>query len=258
MIYVSELASTAIKGFGLFHPARLRIDPDAIVGDRLFYLLDADGNMAGANYDGSLFQWWTQFDTETEILAIGVGADVLFRGPVHEGASVTTEFFPGRQQTGSLVEGGWSEIITELAGIPLRLVRARGGLGGQDVEPVSLVSVSSVESVGTEGNGRPLDHARFRMNAALTGAPAFAEESWVGKQLVIGEVTLRVVGRSGRCAMVQRRTGDGGHEVPVLRMLSQTRGVRPRGSGQSLDMGVYARIEQAGILRVGDTVEVRS
>lgn len=44
-ITVSELAVTAVKGFGLRHPARVEVEESGIVGDRDLFLVDPAGKL---------------------------------------------------------------------------------------------------------------------------------------------------------------------------------------------------------------------
>lgn len=254
---VTELASAAIKGFGLYYPEQMQVAEGGPVGDRSFYLVDDDGAMASANYDGCLLDFWSRYDPSSEILTIGQGGVVVCEGRVTvQGTVLRTRFFAGRHQEGHLVEGAWSPAISELAGEPVRLVRARGGMGGQDVEPVSLLGAASATAVGTEGDGRILDTSRFRMNIILSSTSPFAEESWIGSKLSIGTVKLEVVRNVTRCSMVQRRGGDRGSDLDVLAMIARVRGVQSHGSGQSLNMGVYARVKSPGVVSLGDPVHV--
>lgn len=253
---VIELSTSAIKGFGLVHPETLSITPAGAEGDRAFYLVEPDGSMAGVNYDGNLLDWWSRFDSSTNEMTIGQGSDVVAQGAVMIGSPISTTFFAGREQSGRLVEGGWSALISEFAGRELRLVRAGNGLGGKDVEPVSMAAATSVAAIGKEGNGRPLDTARFRMNITIAGAPPFEEETWIGAQVRVGTTDLRIVSSVPRCAMVQRRAGDQGREIPVLRMMALSRGSQTSTGGRALLMGIYGRVETPGVVAVGDAVEV--
>lgn len=259
MSRVAELAVAPIKGFGLSHPESLELTPSGPVGDRAFYLVEQDGTMAKANYDGSLLDWWAHFEPAGDLLTIGRDSEVLLRETVEYGEPVRTTFFAARSQDGLLARGDWSDLLSDLAGSPLRLVRATSGLGGQDVEPLSLVSMTSVEALGRETDGRALDHRRFRMNIAFDGAPPFAEESWIGRRVHVGEEAIvRLVDCAARCSMVQRRAGDNGDRLGVLKMLANHRPPTIHDRGRSLDMGVYARVEQAGTVRVGDLITIDS
>lgn len=256
-MYVNRIATSAIKGFGLYHPGRAGIGTAGIEGDRAFFLVDRDGSMSPANVDGRLFPWWSRFDTSTETLTIGQGVDVLYEGRTFVGDSpVRARFFRDRYQDGHEVTGAWSQIISDLAGEELHLIRPDGGLGGQDVGHVSLLALRSASDLGREGDGLPLDPDRFRMNLWIDDLPAFEEDTWIGRSLTVGGARLAVFGGASRCSMVERRHGDSGRNVRVLEMLARRRGATPRDYGFGLMLGVYARVDRPGPIAVGDSVEL--
>lgn len=257
---LSRIATTAIKGFGLYHPDRADIGLSGIDGDRAFFLATEAGTMSTANTDGRLFPWWSRFDSSTQVLTIGQGADVLYEGRAVAGERAVrgTHFFRDRYQDGHEVAGDWSEVVSELAGEKLRLIRPDGGLGGQDVGPVSLLAVRSATALGREGDGMPIDPDRFRMNLWIDDLPAFEEDTWMGRSITVGGARLTVFGGAARCKMVERRRGDFGRDVGVLRMLAARRGSTTRDYGFGLMLGVYAHVDRAGSIEVGDPVTLEA
>ncbi|GAA1809054.1 MOSC domain-containing protein [Luedemannella flava] len=98
----------------------------------------------------------------------------------------------------------------------------------------------------------PLPMERFRPNVVVTGAPAWAEDDWVGRLVRIGEVTFRVPEPCGRCVVTttDQETGERGREP--LRTLARHRSI-----GQKLLFAVNLIPEGAGEIGVGDPVTVR-
>jgi uncharacterized protein YcbX len=58
------------------------------------------------------------------------------------------------------------------------------------------------------GGCSAVDHAvrRFRPNIVVSGCPAWAEFGWVGKQIKIGGVVMRVLEPTVRCPATQVTT----------------------------------------------------
>src|SRR5207244_762191 len=88
-----------------------------------------------------------------------------------------------------------------------------------DAYPLLLTNAHSLdalngwiaESGSIEG---PLPMTRFRPNVVVSGAPAWAEDGWVGGRLRIGEVDFRAPKPSDRCVMTtqDQETGEKGKE----------------------------------------------
>jgi uncharacterized protein YcbX len=72
----------------------------------------------------------------------------------------------------------------------------------------------------------------------------------VGRALDIGGVRLTVISRITRCAATTVNPATGERDINVPKLLRQ-------GFGH-IDLGVYARVETAGSVAVGDTVKMES
>ena len=92
---------------------------------------------------------------------------------------------------------------------------------------------------------------RFRPNivVAHTGSSAgFVENDWVDRTLAIGEkVRLRVTGPCPRCVMTTLPQGDLPKDPGILRAAAQH---------NEANVGVYASVEQEGVIRRGDSVRL--
>jgi uncharacterized protein YcbX len=115
------------------------------------------------------------------------------------------------------------EALTTYVGAPVHLARARGSV--QEVAAVHLVSRQAVAAaIGTTSDDPACDLEAPRANLTLDlGAtpPEGFERAWVGRELAIGDVVLRV------------------NQVPKH------------------CLGVYAEVVQPGRINRGDPVEVR-
>jgi MOSC domain-containing protein len=92
---------------------------------------------------------------------------------------------------------------------------------------------------------------RFRPNIVVrlgSEERGFAENSWVGRALSIGEeVRLKVTAPCGRCVMTTLPQGDLPADPGILRAAARHNGVK---------VGVYAAVTASGRIRRGDPVRV--
>lgn len=255
--YVAHLRTTPIKGFTMRESSSAFITVDeGVAGDRAFFLLDEAGTLLSTSRTACFLRLWASFDPDSDVLAIGHGAETLMEDRVLDGAAVRAHFFADRYATGRIVLGRWSGFLSQIAGRPVRLARAVGPLGGFDVHPLSMVSEGSVLALTDDAGGVPLDGRRFRMTVTVAGVPAFAEDDWLGEALCVGDAVVRVTSQVRRCAAVQKDPDGGRTRGNALRRIKEVRGTTTTGSGRGLHLGVYADVERSGRVRVGDGVRL--
>lgn len=112
------------------------------------------------------------------------------------------------------------------------------------VSIINLASVRDLERVTRV----PLDPVRFRGNLLIDGGAAWAEHGWIDRSLRIGAAKLRVLERTGRCAATTVNPKTGARDVNTLKALAS-------GFGHT-DCGVYAVVEEGGLLQPGDPVAI--
>lgn len=140
--------------------------------------------------------------------------------------------------------------IETLFGTPAQLLNINRGIF--DAMPVSMISANSIQALG-ETIGMNLDPRRFRPNLVIEviESQIALEDSWLGRQLVIGSgehpVILRINKRNTRCAVITLDPDTGRAEPAVLKAAARER------SGQ---VGVYATTEQPGEIRAGDELRL--
>lgn len=251
---VTRLLTTAIKGLALDEPEQVRLTDSGAVGDRDFFCVNDAGTLVSITRTGSL----------CGVTATQDGAHLVVRAPdgtvaegrVVPGAEIPVEHF-GLPMPGRLVDGPWNALLSELAGMPLRLLRATGPCSGSDVHPVTLLGDDSVAAVAESAGVGSLDARRFRMLLGFDGAPPFEEDAWAGRRLRVGEAVLAIGGPVPRCAATLRDPDTGVSDVPVLKAIVDLRGVQPSELGdRGANLGVYARVVTSGVVRVGDALEL--
>jgi uncharacterized protein YcbX len=136
-----------------------------------------------------------------------------------------------------------------------RLVAARGRHRFTDAGPsgetlmhaVSILNLASIRDFA-EKVGSLVDPLRFRANFHLEGLAAWAEREWIGQEITLGPVRLRVLADIPRCAATTVNPVTARRDLKVLKKLASNYG--------HTDFGVYAQVLTAGMVRPGDPVGV--
>jgi uncharacterized protein YcbX len=251
--HVTHLRTTPVKGFTMQESPALLLTGNGVAGDRAFFMADDADKLVSATRTAAFLPYWARFEPQHDLLTIGRGDDVIASEEVttHEPARV--HFFADRYATGHVVGGCWSRVLSEIAGRPVRLVRASDPLGGYDLHRVSLASEESVAALDG-ADDPPIDDRRFRMTVTIQGLPAFTEDSWAGGLVRIGDSVVRIEVPIRRCAAVQKDPDGLRSRIDPLSRIKQVRGVTTSRHGRALHLGVYGEVVQPGAVRVGDAV----
>jgi uncharacterized protein YcbX len=120
---------------------------------------------------------------------------------------------------------------------------------------VSLVSTGSLEHLREQiGVATPVDGRRFRMLFEVDGVGPHEEDSWIGRQVQIGDAELAIQGDVGRCVVTARDPDTGVADLPTLATLAA---YRREGRDEPLPFGVKGTVHRAGRVRLGDRVSPR-
>jgi MOSC domain-containing protein len=249
---VSVLSVTPIKGLALHHPDRITVTSGGVVGDRAFFLLDSAGELISCTELGELMQLRAAFDPETRVLELFQGTELLRSGLVEPGEPIVADFYGLRAVHGH-VASGWSEVFSDVARQPLRLVE--GTSGGYDVAGLTLLGEASVRELAARNSSEPVDARRFRINVEVAGTAPHEEDTWEGRLLNLGQAQLRVGGPVRRCAATTRNPDTGLVDLQTLRMIGTARGRQETADfGKGFYFGVYAEVTIPGPIQVGDLV----
>jgi MOSC domain-containing protein len=248
---VSRLAIAPVKGLALVHPDRVLLGRSGVLNDRGFYLVDPNGRLVNNKTCGELLQVRPEVtgDAGRLVLRFPDGASVT--GEVEIGAPVETSFY-GRPVAGRLVEGPWSDALSEHAARPLRLVRVDDqGAAIDRTHVVSLISDGSLRAVARRAGVGRVDGRRFRMTIEIEGCEEHEEDDWIGVELDVGEARIRVSGPVGRCVVTTRDPDSGLSDLDTLGILASYRTLREE---KSFGCGVCGDVLVEGIVRVGDSL----
>jgi len=119
-----------------------------------------------------------------------------------------------------------------------------------DAFPLLLLTDATLRRLQKLAPASRVDVRRFRPNLVVStpdGVADFAELGWVGRRLRIGEVELSIPAACPRCVMITHAFDDLPQDPGLMRTVV-------RDANQNV--GVYARVERAGRIAVGDAVEL--
>ncbi len=89
---------------------------------------------------------------------------------------------------------------------------------------------------------------RFRPNFLIQVDEAgFVEDSWVGKDLTMGNVKCRVLDRKPRCVMTTRAQGDLSKDTDIIKTI-----VKNNEGNAGIELGT----REPGVVRSGDQVSL--
>jgi uncharacterized protein YcbX len=247
---VARISLSPVKGFRLAHPEEVELGQDGVAENRRFFLVGDDGQRLRSSLTAWTVLVRAEYDAAGEQLRLvfpdggdATGNAIGLGERVHSTVG-------SLDVTGQIVEGPWEAPLSELAGHPVRLVRA-DGIGEGLNEPVTLLSDGSLARLARQAE-REVDPRRFRMLFELSGCEPHEEDDWQGRLFAIGEAVVRVGGPVERCAVTTRDPDTGAVDLDTLRLIKNYRG--QRASDGAILFGVYGRVVQPGKVRIGDPV----
>ena len=255
MIDVVALNVTPVKATRLQSAESISLDADGAAGNRRFFLIDERGRMVNSKTFGALQTIVAGVDGDRLALTFPDGRVV--EGPVSRGATVDTSFF-SRHREAQLVEGPWSEAISNFVGQPLRVAAADGDGAAVDRGrdgAVTLISRASLDRLAAEAGEWTVDPRRFRMLIEVDGIGAHDEDGWVGRSARVGDALIAWGGHVGRCLITSRDPESGKVDLPTLDLLRGYRGDVQ--STEPLPFGIYGAVVEPGTVRVGDRVTLQ-
>ncbi len=255
-ILVAALWSTPVKGLRVSARSQVVIERAGVRCDRRFYLVDERGRMVNGKMLGTLNALTADLDDDQRWLSLTFPGGAVVSGAIERGPALETSFF-SRPRMAQMLLGPFSSALSEYAGQPLRLVAPADGSSAVDrgsKGAVSIISRASLSSLARMAGEREIDARRFRMSIEVTGADAHEEDSWIGRELTLGEARVVLHGHVGRCLVTSRHPEHGEVDLPTLDLLRSYRGGAQ--TTEPLAFGVYGSVISEGVVRVGDAVEL--
>ena len=116
-------------------------------------------------------------------------------------------------------------------------------------DPLTVIGTASLRELARRtGHGALVDQAaRLRSTVLVETDTPFVEDTWSGRDVVVGTATIRVGGPVPRCAVVDHHPETGMRDVRLLKALV---GERPTNRAGEPMLGVYARCTRPGQVAV--------
>lgn len=115
----------------------------------------------------------------------------------------------------------------------------------QKLPVVSLNNLASLRDLESKVGARR-HRRRFRANVWFSGAPAWAEREWIGRELRIGGAVLRVRKGTTRCPATEVNPETGERDANPIDELRSLYG--------HVELGIHAEVVSGGRFSVGDAM----
>ena len=252
MPFVASIFTSPVKSLALVQPKSVTVEHSGIVEDRRFHLIDVEGRLLTQRQKGQLVQVQSFYFADTETLSLCFPDGQQKDGLISLGDPVITVIW-GRRVRGREVNGPWNEALSAFCGSEVRLVKTDFPGESFDEYPVSVLSQASLDFLKGRVNGAPMLEGRlFRPTFLLGNCSAHEEDFWLGGVIKIGpDLRIRLVSPDPRCAIttLDPDTGERDFDVPKL-LLSYRPNLR------TAYFGVYGSVESAGVVSLGDPIEL--
>lgn len=266
------------------------LDDNGVIGDRAYALLDvASGRVASAKrpgHFGALFECRASARTDasgrTVVTAtLPDGSAIRMDDP--SAGSALSEYLGREVRVVTTVpsEATYEMAFPDIAGAaPTEFAEMTGiderdsdgpisavavGLFAPgtflDVSPLHVMAASTLVHLSRSFPETAWDVRRFRPNIVIAGDSdmPFVEESWANCELVVGDGVVLGIGPSTpRCVMTTLPQPGLTRDLAVLRTLARENRQEIPEYGHWACLGTYGSVDTAGVIRVGDRVEVRA
>ena len=198
----------------------LRIEARGVVGDRLFALR----NPAGKFGSGKSTRRFRRMEGLLELQA------------TYDGATPAITFPDGRVLTGD--DPAIHDHLSAYVGQPVTLAR-EDEISHFDDSPLHLITTAGLRTLGLT----IADAQRFRPNVVIdVPGYGFVEDSWIGRDLELGGVRLRITGGAVRCVMIGMAQEQLPEQPQLLRRVADL---------HDTCFGVYASVITPGTVQLG-------
>ena len=217
-------------------------------------LVDENDRLVNRKGLGILQQIVPQYDGDADSLTLSFPDGTTVAQHVGLNGSLNALFWSTTVDV-RVVDGPWSEAISEFAGRNLRLVRAPAPATDRlRSGAATLLGTSSLRAMARILGVDAVDERRFRMNFGIDGLREHEEDEWLGLRVRLGEAVVVPVGNVGRCAVTTQNPDTGAPDLDTLKALAAYRpGID---ATEPLPFGVHAAVAHPGRVRVGDAVEL--
>ena len=251
---VAWISHCPVKGLALRQLDECQLTEAGVAGDRQFFLVDENDRLVNSKGLGILQQIVPRYDEQAESLTLAFPDGTTLSHEVRFNGALDAQFW-GASVHVRVVEGPWSEAISDFAGRDLRLVRAPGpATDRMRSGAATLLGTGSLHAIARLLGVDGVDGRRFRMNFGVDGLAEHEEDEWLGRRVRIGQAVVVPQGNVGRCAVTTQNPETGEPDLDTLKALAAYR--RDVRATEPLPFGVYAAVAEPGRVRFGDPVEL--
>jgi uncharacterized protein len=251
---VAWISYCPVKGLAVRQLEQCELTEAGITGDREFFLVDQNARLVNSKGLGVLQQIVPHYDREAGSMTLAFPDGTTVSQEVGFDGSLSARFWRETVEV-RVVDGPWSQAISDFAGRELRLVRASGPAPDRRRSgAATLLGTGSIHALARTLGVVDVDERRFRMNFGIDGLAEHEEDEWLGRRVGLGEAIVVPRGNVGRCAVTTQNPDTGAPDLDTLKALAAYRRVVE--TTEPLPFGIYAEVAQAGRVSVGDTVEL--
>jgi MOSC domain-containing protein len=251
---VAWISYCPVKGLAIKQLDRCELTEAGVAGDRQFFLVDENDRLVNSKGLGVLQQIVPQYDGEADSLTLTFPDGATVAQQIGLNGSLNALFWSTTVDV-RVVDGPWSEAISEFAGRNLRLVRAPAPAPDRlRSGTATLLGTGSLRAMARILGVDSVDERRFRMNFGIDGLREHEEDEWLGLRVRLGEAVVVPQGNVGRCAVTTQNPDTGAPDLDTLKALAAYRpGID---ATEPLPFGVHAAVAHPGRVRVGDAVKL--
>lgn len=226
---VAQLRRYPVKSTGGEALNSVAVDARGLAGDRGWAVVDAEGRLASGKNTRRFRRH-----------------DAVFGLSSRLGTTDVPEVLMPRRGWLRVDHPVADELLSAHMGAPM-CFRAEGAVSHMDAGQVSLVGTATLAAMADLAGVEHLDPRRFRVNLVLETDEPWVEESWLGRELRVGDVVLTPMRVIERCRMVDIAQDGVPVQRGLLKSIADTREMR---------LAVYADVAVPGTINVGDAVTV--
>jgi uncharacterized protein len=253
-VRISRIAIAPVKGLALQQPDAVELGRNGVAEDRRLHMVDAGGRLVNDKNALRLMLVESDLDLEAGTFALHFPEGDAVAGELALGEPITTIFY-GRPVAGNVLVGPWAAALSEWVGLDVRFVMSEklgAAIDRGAGSSVSIISQASVSEIARAGGAEQLDARRFRMLFEVEGVGPYAEETWIGRDVQIGDAVVRPHGNVGRCVVTTCDPDTAERDFDTLKVLAEHR--KDVETSEPLPLGVVGEVVTPGRVRVGDRV----
>lgn len=167
---VRVLVTTLVNGAALHFPDSLRLGPRGAQADRSFYLVDEHGAMVNGERHGSPVRLRAECAPEEHWLSLRLADGAIVARDVSARDARVKTSYCGRPVGGRVVAGPWAEALSADVGMPVQMIASKRPGDDVDIQPETIESMASIETLSRSTADRTIDRRRFRMLIQRRGA----------------------------------------------------------------------------------------